>query len=91
MCLLERPGQSHLKPKASARSAVALPCVAIVPGPTSEPAGLCTCTRFPGRLVGPLSASALAITFPGISARQDARSSALQIQWARTRGLGLRR
>jgi hypothetical protein len=32
-------------------------------------------TRLPGGVIGPDKASALAITFPGISAFQEARSS----------------
>jgi hypothetical protein len=40
MCLLDLPSHSHSKPKASTRSAVALPQVATVPdGPTSLPGG----------------------------------------------------
>src|SRR5215213_6356428 len=76
MCLLDLPSLSHSKPKASARSAVAVPHVATCPGPTSLPGGLCSCTSCLGGVVGPVSASALATTFPGISALQEVRSSA---------------
>src|SRR5687767_14526348 len=75
MCLLERPVRSHLNPNASALSAVAVPYVATPPGPVSEPSALCTCTRLPGGVVGPPSASALDFNLPGISARHDAKSS----------------
>ena len=39
-CLLDRPGQLHLKPKASTTSSVAVAHVAICPGPTSAPGAL---------------------------------------------------
>ena len=63
-CLLERPAQSQLKPKPSARSAVAVPQVAICPGPTSAPGALWSCTRAPTAAVGPVRASARASTLP---------------------------
>src|SRR3989442_1293795 len=61
MCLLDRPFHSHFMPKPSARSAVAVPQVATPLGPTSQPGGLSVCTRCPGRVVGPVKASALAV------------------------------
>jgi hypothetical protein len=39
-CLLDRPGQLHLKPNASTSSASAVAHVAICPGPTSAPGAL---------------------------------------------------
>src|ERR671917_893078 len=70
MCLLDLPSHSHLNPKPSTRSAVALPQVATCPGPTSLPGGLSSCTRCPSGVVGPVRASALATTLSGISALQ---------------------
>src|SRR5215468_870293 len=77
MCLLDWPLRLHLKPNASARSIVEVPQVAAPPGPTSDPGGLIVCTRLPGGVVGPVSASAFASTLPGIAARQCARSPAI--------------
>src|SRR5262245_51441751 len=68
ICLLDRPLRSHLNPNASALSTVAFPQVATPPGPVSQPPALCTCTRFPGGVVGPPKASALDFNLPGISA-----------------------
>src|SRR5919107_778799 len=76
ICLLDLPFHSHLKPIAATSSATAVPHVATVPGPTSLPGGLSVCTRFPGGVIGPVNASALATIFPGISALQEERLSA---------------
>src|SRR5438874_9109424 len=77
MCLLDLPLHSHEKPKPFTSLAVAIPQVATVPGPISDPGALNVCTRFPGGVIGPVNASALATTLPGISARQYAKSSAI--------------
>src|SRR5918992_1718128 len=69
MCLLDLPSHSHLNPKPATRSAVALPQVA-TPLPTSLPGAFRSCTRCPSGVVGPVRASALATTLPGISALQ---------------------
>src|SRR5919206_4782542 len=74
--LLDLPFHSHLKPIASTLSITAVPHVATAPGPTSLPGGLRVMTRLPGGVIGPDKASAFATTFPGISALQEARSSA---------------
>src|SRR5947208_10507385 len=66
MCLLDCPLRSHLNPNASARSTCDFPHVATALGPTSEPGGFNVCTRCPGNVVGPVSASAFASTLPGI-------------------------
>src|SRR6478609_6095190 len=76
MCLLDLPSASHFSPKASTLCVVALPQVAICPGPTSEPGAFSNCTRWPDGVIGPVNASARADTLPGTSARQKARSVA---------------
>src|ERR671910_51744 len=75
ICLLDLPFHSHLKPIASTSFITAFPHVAIVPGPVPLPGVLIVCTRLPGGVIGPDSASAFATTFPGISALQQERSS----------------
>jgi hypothetical protein len=68
--LLDLPFHSHLKPIASTSSVIALPHVAVVPGPVSLPGALIVCTLFPGGVIGPDNASAFATILPGISALQ---------------------
>ncbi|HEX2067432.1 MAG TPA: hypothetical protein VHF08_01900 [Nitrososphaeraceae archaeon] len=71
MCLLDLPFHSHLKPIASTSLVTVLSHVAtVLDGPTSLPGGLRVCTHLPAGVIGPVKASAFAITFPGISARQ---------------------
>src|SRR6185436_12824705 len=76
MCLLDCPLRFQLNPNVAARSTVATPQVATPPGPTSDPGEFNIWTRLPGGVVGPVSASALASTLPGISARHVERSLA---------------
>ena len=76
MCLLDFPSARHLRPMASTLAVFDLPQVATWPGPTSEPGGLSVCTRLPRGVVGPVNASACAVTLPGTSARQKERSLA---------------
>src|SRR5215471_18618725 len=76
MCLLELVVHWNLKPKASTDQVVDLPQVTICPGPVSDPGGLISCGYLPGRLVGPVSALAQAVTLPAISVPQLARSGA---------------
>jgi hypothetical protein len=78
--LLDLPFLSQLKPIASTSSATAIPHVATAPDapdPTSLPGGLIVWTLLPSGFVGPVKASAFASTFPGISALQYERSSAI--------------
>src|SRR6202040_2211430 len=77
ICLLDHSLAVHLKPKPSPLASSERPQVATCPGPTSDPGGLIVCTRLPGGVVGPVSASARPRTRPGISACQCARSSAI--------------
>src|SRR4026209_907282 len=76
MCLLDLSDQLHWKPNPWTSLVAVFPHVMICPGPTSDPGGLWSCTRDPAGVVGPASASANAFNFPGISARQYARSLA---------------
>ena len=78
-CLLERPGQLHLNPNASTSSSVAVPQVATWPDRPRRRGRCGPRRRVPSRLVGPTSASAPPLAFPGTSTRQLARSSAISI------------
>ena len=60
----------NLKPKPSPSASSERPQVAIWPGPTSDPGGLIVCTRLPGGVVVPVSASARPLIRPGTSACQ---------------------
>jgi len=64
MCLLERAVPVQSSPKPLVLTSTERPQVATWPGPTSDPGGLIVCTRLPGGVVGPESASARPTTRP---------------------------
>src|SRR5262245_39848980 len=78
MCLLEFVVHWNLNPTASTEQTVDLPHVtSCLPGPVSQPGAFVSWGYLPGRLVGPVSAFAHALTLPAISAPQCARSGAI--------------
>ena len=78
MCLAELTSQENSKPKALTLQTVALPQVTSCgPGPVSEPGALARRGYSPGLLVGPVSASAQAVTLPAISTPQRDWSGAI--------------
>ncbi len=68
MCFAELTVQEKLKPNASTLQTVDLPHVTNCgPGPVSEPGAFAIRGYSPGLLVGPVRASAQALTFPAIA------------------------
>ena len=71
MCFAELTVQEKSKPNASTLHTVDLPHVTNCgPGPVSEPGALANRGYSPGLLVGPVSASAQALTLPAMSTPQ---------------------